>query len=79
NLPFAMVAKFMAEVCREFLIIEFVPKEDSQVQRLLATREDIFSNYTPAGFEQEFSRYFSVLEKTPVKGSKRILYLMKVK
>ncbi len=77
NLPFAKIAEFMAEICREHLIIEFVPKEDSQVQRLLATREDIFDHYTPADFEKEFSRYFTVTGKAPVKGSQRVMYLMK--
>ena len=45
NLPLPMVARFLARVCRT-LIIEFVPKSDSQVQRLLASREDIFPDYT---------------------------------
>ena len=41
NLPFSLIAAFLSQVCR-FLIIEFVPKNDSQVQRLIRTREDIF-------------------------------------
>jgi hypothetical protein len=79
NLPFGMIAKFFAEICRDFLIIEFVPKEDSQVQRLLATREDIFNHYTQDDFEKEFGRLFTVTAKEPVKGSRRTLYLLKVK
>ena len=79
NLPLAKIAEFMTEVCRDFLIIEFVPKEDSQVQRLLATREDIFPDYNEEGFEREFSRFFTITAKEPVQGSKRTVYLMKVK
>ena len=75
NLPFAKVANFMQQVC-EWLIIEFVPKKDSQVQRLLSTRKDIFSDYTQEAFEQEFGRYFAVKDKTQIKESERILYLM---
>ena len=41
NLPFDRIAQFFQKICKS-LIIEFVPKTDSQVQRLLATREDIF-------------------------------------
>jgi len=78
NLPFAKIAEFFAQIGRS-LIIEFVPKEDSQVQRLLATREDIFSNYTQADFEKEFGRMFTVTGKEPVKGSKRTVYLLKRK
>ncbi len=43
NLPFPKIAEFLSHVCR-WLVIEFVPKTDSQVQRLLATREDIFDS-----------------------------------
>jgi len=34
------------------------PKTDSQVQRLLATREDIFGHYTQPDFEEQFGRVF---------------------
>jgi ribosomal protein L11 methylase PrmA len=78
NLPFSMIAEFFARICQS-LIIEFVPKEDSQVQRLLATREDIFPNYTQVDFEKEFGRWFTVTGKEPVKGSKRTVYLLKRK
>lgn len=76
NLPMEMIAKFFQRVCK-FLIIEFVPKEDSQVRRLLSTREDIFDHYTQDNFEKEFSRFFTILKKKSIEGSKRVLYLMK--
>jgi ribosomal protein L11 methylase PrmA len=75
NLPFEKIASLFKDICR-CLIIEFVPKEDSQVKRLLATREDIFPNYSQEGFEKSFSGYFSIIEKTQIKQSCRILYLM---
>jgi len=78
NLPFAKIAEFFFQIA-ESLIIEFVPKEDSQVQRLLATREDIFPNYTEEDFEREFGRVFKVAAKEPIKGSKRTVYLMERK
>ncbi len=78
NVPLSHIAHFFARMGRN-LVIEFVPKEDSQVERLLATREDIFPNYTQAGFEAAFAEYFNVQESTPVKGTKRTLYLMTVK
>lgn len=75
NLPFDRIADFLAGICRT-LIIEFVPKTDSQVQRLLATREDIFPGYNREGFEPAFSARFAILASTPVKGCERTLYLM---
>ncbi|MEI6614923.1 MAG: class I SAM-dependent methyltransferase, partial [Chrysiogenales bacterium] len=57
NLPFANIAALFSGLCQT-LIVEFIPKDDSQVQRLLATREDFFPDYHAKGFEQEFTRFF---------------------
>jgi len=76
NLPLPKIAEYLSRVCR-WLVIEFVPKTDSQVQRLLATREDIFDHYTRSDFEEQFSRAFLIVRIAPVEGTERILYLMK--
>lgn len=78
NVPFPTLAEFFAKA-GEWLIIEFVPKEDSQVQRLLATREDIFPDYSPEGFEEAFSQVYQIHAKEPIPGSKRFLYLLERK
>ena len=76
SLPFVVIAEFFSRI-GEALIIEFVPKTDSQVQRLLSTRKDIFSNYNKESFEEEFSRYFKIQKMSQVGDSNRVLYLMK--
>ena len=78
NLPFAMIAHTLKRTC-DRLIIEFVPKSDSQVRRLLQTREDVFPGYTQKAFEEEFARHFGIEKSVPVKGSERTLYLMKTR
>ena len=78
NLPFGMIVDFLAGICRT-LVIEFVPKSDSQVQRLLATREDIFPNYTREGFEQAFATRYTTLASSPVRESERTIYLMELR
>lgn len=78
NLPLVKIADFLSQVCNQ-LIIEFVPKEDSQVQRLLSTREDIFPDYTKEAFETQFGKYFIIESTEEVKSSKRTMYLMKKK
>lgn len=75
NVPFEKIAEFLYNICSS-LIIEFVPKTDSQVLRLLSTREDIFPDYTQQVFEQEFERYFTIQSCAGIKDSERILYLM---
>lgn len=78
NVPIDKIAEWFAK-SGEYLIIEFVPKNDSQVELLLRTRIDIFDMYTKECFEEEFSRFFDILEKNNVLDSERIIYLMKVK
>lgn len=77
NVPLESIAKYFSALS-EYMILEFVPKEDSQVQKLLATREDIFPDYHVEGFERAFSKYYNIIEKQAVVNSKRILYLLKV-
>lgn len=75
NLPFDKIASFLGKLCK-YLIIEFVPKMDSQVQRLLLSREDIFAQYDQVCFEAVFSKYFEIIRKEPIQNSQRTLYLM---
>ncbi len=75
NVPLARLAQFFSCLGR-WLIIEFVPKSDSQVERLLATRKDIFPDYTQEGFEQAFAPFFKIAAAEKVIESERTLYLM---
>jgi hypothetical protein len=59
------------------VIIEFVPKTDSQAQRLLAGREGAFEGYSQPGFEDAFRERFQILRSTPVRDSQRVMYLMR--
>jgi hypothetical protein len=75
NVPLPQLANFFAAHCK-WLVIEFVPKSDSQVQKLLASREDIFPGYTREGFEAAFSARFKIHKSESVRDSERTLYLM---
>jgi len=76
NVPLPMIAQFLSR-CARHLIIEFVPKGDSQVRRLLSTRPDIFPEYTREGFEAAFGAYFVIERSEQVRDSERILYRMR--
>lgn len=76
NLPLESIARWLAMIGNN-VIIEFVPKEDSQVQKLLASREDIFPDYHIEGFETAISTKFKITDKKPVQGSERTLYSLK--
>lgn len=78
NVSFDMLANWFSKL-GEYLIIEFVPKNDSQVQKLLKTRKDIFNNYTESNFENIFNNYYEILEKNKISDSTRTIYLLRRK
>jgi hypothetical protein len=75
NVPLNLIADFFHQICHS-LVVEFVPKGDSQVQRLLKTREDVFPDYNRSIFEKEMSNYFTIQDSVDIIDSERILYLM---
>ena len=76
NLPFDRIARWLARIAPR-LIIEFVPKHDEQVQRLLASRVDVFRDYDAAAFQRAFERYFTIERRQAIAGSERTLYQMR--
>lgn len=75
NVPLYKIAEFFSTISK-FLIIEFIPKSDSQVKRLLTTREDIFKNYDEQNFEKEFSKFFKITSSQKLVESERTIYIM---
>lgn len=75
NVPLDSLAAYFHDMSPQ-LAVEYIPKQDSQVQRLLATREDIFPQYTQRGFEKAFEAFFVIDETIPIQDSQRILYRM---
>ena len=75
NVPLPHLADLFYDL-GHWLIIEFIPKTDSQVQRLLQSRLDIFPHYTQGDFEQVFEKQFIIQEKKSIHESERYLYLM---
>jgi hypothetical protein len=78
NLPLGDIARFFADAGK-WLVIEFVPKSDSQVQKLLQSRKDIFNHYTLEDFEASFGEYFFIREKVAIMESERFLFLLEKK
>jgi len=76
NVPLGQIADFFAR-CGNWLMVEFIPKGDSQVRRLLQTRTDIFPDYTREGFEAAFRERYRIVTAAPIAESARTLYLMK--
>jgi ribosomal protein L11 methylase PrmA len=75
NLPLHRVSEYLGRLGRT-LIIEFVPKSDPQVQRLLLSRPDIFPEYSKEGFEAAFCRHYEIQSVARIEDSERWLYCM---
>ncbi len=78
HVPFERVAAFLARLGPN-LVIEFVPPNDSQAQRLLRRRERAFPDYNEASFRDAFSKYFDLIGTHNLDESVRITYLMRRK
>jgi hypothetical protein len=75
NVPLPRIAELLHRLGAR-LIIEFVPKGDPQVQPLLASRDDVFGEYSQVPFERAFERHFRIRQSIPIRDSQRVLYLM---
>lgn len=75
NVPLPEIAAFFAEIGTR-AIVEFVPKSDSQIGRMLVSREDVFPDYSQAGFEAAFTGPFEILCREGIAGTERTLYLL---
>ena len=76
NVPLEKIADLFSSL-GPHVVVEFVPKTDPKVATLLATREDIFPNYTEGGFETAFRKGFTIVRREPIEGSHRVLYLLR--
>jgi len=76
NLPFENIAEYFSKLGK-YLIIEFIPKSDSNTKKLFATRKDVFPKYNKQDFKKSFSKFYNIIKEENIKNSERILYLMK--
>jgi ribosomal protein L11 methylase PrmA len=74
NVPLDRIAGFLARLA-PVVVIEFVPKEDSQVQRMLASRQDVFARYSADAFEEAFGGTFDLDARFAVADSSRTIYV----
>jgi ribosomal protein L11 methylase PrmA len=75
NVPFSEIAKSFAQIAKK-LIVEFVPKTDSQVVRLLQSRADIFPDYNEQRFIACMEQEFVIDSRETIPGSERVIFYM---
>jgi ribosomal protein L11 methylase PrmA len=76
NVPLPMVLDLFADLASD-AIVEWVPREDPMVKRMLASREDVFDDYTEEGFRKAAEARFEILSREPIESSGRVLYALR--
>lgn len=78
NIPFELIAHYFSAFAK-YLIIEFVPKTDVQIQKLLLNRKDIFEDYNLPSFIKVFSKFYTIKQQQEIANTGRVLFLMESK
>ncbi len=76
NVPLPMLLELFATMA-PWAVVEFVPKEDVMVRRLLATRRDVFPDYTIEGFRAAAAERWAIEAETAIEDSPRTLFLLR--
>ncbi|MBB72261.1 MAG: nodulation protein NoeA [Legionellales bacterium] len=73
NIPLAQLVQWLLNIAPQG-IIEFIPKEDITVIKMLALRKDIFADYNQDNFELILSQHTKIIKKEIITKSGRTLY-----
>ena len=73
NIPLTRIMAWLSQITRAG-IIEFVPKEDPALQRLLRWRGDVYGDYTQESFERALQEHFQLTGQCSLPDSGRVLY-----
>jgi SAM-dependent methyltransferase len=76
NVPLPMFVDLLASLAPA-AIVEFVPKGDPMVRRLLAARRDVFPGYTLEGFREAARARFAIEAESEIEDSGRMLFLLR--
>lgn len=73
NVPLSQIVNWLVDLA-PVGVIEFVPKNDAMVKRLLAIREDIFTDYTIEDFRTYLKRGTKIVAEETISKSGRTLF-----
>jgi ribosomal protein L11 methylase PrmA len=73
NVPLDQLVRWLVSLAPTG-VIEFVPKTDPTVQKMLALREDIFRNYEASEFERLLATAAEIVRAEVVSQSGRVLF-----
>ena len=77
RIPLAEVIALAAELTTDFLIIEFVPREDPMFRRITRGRDKLFESFNQHAFERACERGFTIVQSQQLGQTSRRLYLLR--
>ena len=73
NIPLKDVVEWIVSLAPKGLI-EFVPKNDDTIKKMLEFKGDIFPNYTEENFQKFLQNKSKIVSSTKISNSGRIIY-----
>ena len=73
NIPLNQVVRWLTSIAPRGLI-EFVPKEDITIKKMLELKGDIFIDYSITNFEKYLNQNCKVFYKKIIKDTVRVIY-----
>ena len=77
GIPFRQFAAFLHAMLKDggMVLLEFVPPDDSQVQRMTAAKPGLLDSYSLQAMRESFAPFFREKEKILLEGTSRILFV----
>jgi hypothetical protein len=80
NLPLAAIRDLFYDLTHDYLVLEFVPREDRMFQSLMTFRVDSYEEYSLENCQQVFEKRFELLDKQSINDSLRtLIFYRKIK
>ena len=75
NIPLSLIAELFAGITSKYAVVEFVPKSDAKVQKMLRNRKDVFDGDDEEHFILSFKAHFELVKIFSFQSSSRKLFL----
>ncbi len=77
RIPLREILALCAELTTDYLVIEYVSKDDPLFQRLTRGRESLHADFSQESFEGAWQEHFTLMEKQPLKDTRWLYFLKK--
>jgi SAM-dependent methyltransferase len=75
QVPLANIAQLLAQITRQWLLLEWVPVSDPMFQQLLRGREELYGHLTEQDWIQAAAPYFQIDQRQPLSNGRVMLLL----